>query len=649
MRWLTAVFALIATFAATGANATICPGPNVVEGIDVSVWQGTIDWKKVKASGKVWAVMRVSDGTYMDKQFDANWANSKSAGVIRGVYQYFEPGGDAIQQANILLNKMGKLGPEDLPPTLDVEATGNQSPAVIASKIKQWVDHVKAATGRDPMIYTGKWFWDPKVASGAFANLPLWHAQYCTNCCPAISVYWKAWKIWQYSSSGKVGGISGNVDTNKFNGSNAELLKFAGGAIGCKPHCEGAIIVGADCGKGDCSKFAATCVDDSIGVRCASVFCPAKGDATVCVPSKNDSTIGTCHNGAIKTGECGQFGAFCSSKAGPVVKCVSAFCAKDSKTAPVAKDVCLPDGGQYTCSATGDITKKPCAAGESCLTVDGNAVCSKNGKCKAECNGQELIDAECKAIKCAADGGTCVSDAKGARCVSKFCKPLGSSSLCMADPKNLTLGKCEDGTLTQTLCKVGSQLCNTKVAGGAACVNDDCAGTGDVPVEKDVCLDDGSRGHCDTKGILTPKPCDADQACQPGTALCVGDPNQEDGGNPNEDDASNGNAGDSGEAPPEDGNSGIMEQDADASPTPDAGAAVDTGEAKQPPPDSGIRPDNGGLLADSKDPGASAGGGGGAVASSGCVAGNSANFGGMAVVLLAGLLGLRRRAKADLN
>lgn len=67
-------------------------------------------------------------------------------------------------------------------------------------------------------------------------------------------------------------------------------------------------------------------------------------------------------------------------------------------------------------------------------------------------------------------------------------------------------------------------------------------------------------------------------------------------------------------------------------------------EGKQPTPDSNIRPDNGGLLADSKDPGASAGGGGGAVASSGCVAGSSNRLGGVSLLLLGGIWLIRRRA-----
>ena len=77
----------------------------------------------------------------------------------------------------------------------------------------------------------------------------------------------------------------------------------------CSAHCEGSVIVGDDCGKGDCGAYGATCVQDGLGTRCISVFCPAMGDATVCIP--NSTLIGTCHDGALTTGDCGVYGAVC--------------------------------------------------------------------------------------------------------------------------------------------------------------------------------------------------------------------------------------------------------------------------------------------------------------------------------------------------
>ena len=358
---------------AAHAGGTFCPGPNTVEGIDISVWQGNINWPAVKADGKYYASIRVSDGTYLDTKFAQNWQGAKAAGVIRGVYQFFEPALDPIAQADLMLSKTGPYEAGDLPPMLDVEATGGQTPATVAARITTWVNHVKAATGRDPIIYTGKYFWNDNVQSNAQAGNPLWHAQYC-NCCPSIANPWNGWAFWQYTSTGTIGGIAGNVDHDKWNGTLGALQQFVG-QQGCTPHCEGSVMVDASCGKGDCAPYGATCVNDDLGLRCISVFCPAKGASTVCLPSANNGLIGTCNNGAISQGDCAAFGAWCTTKAGPAAKCASIYCSASPQDAPQVKDVCLPTGDRAHCDAAGNVTPNPCPAAAACNTIAGQVIC----------------------------------------------------------------------------------------------------------------------------------------------------------------------------------------------------------------------------------------------------------------------------------
>lgn len=203
-----------------------CPGPNTLPGIDVSEYQGNIDWNAVKASGIAFAIARVDDGTYMDKKFDQNWPAMKSAGIIRGAYQFFEPGDDPSALADIILQKMGPLGEGDLPPMLDVEVTGGQSPAVINAHIHTWIDKVQAATGRKPLIYTGKYFWNDNVGSADFASYPLVLAAYVSGC-PDTPSAWGSWTIWQHNDNGNIPGISGAVDVDTFNGTMADLQALA--------------------------------------------------------------------------------------------------------------------------------------------------------------------------------------------------------------------------------------------------------------------------------------------------------------------------------------------------------------------------------------------------------------------------------------
>ncbi|MEO8701125.1 MAG: GH25 family lysozyme, partial [Kofleriaceae bacterium] len=212
-------------------RARVCAAGTTTFGIDVSYFQGVINWTSVKADGVRFAFIRVSDGIgFRDPKFATNWTGSKSAGVIRGAYQFFRPTQDVIAQADLMISSLGgSYTPGDLPPVIDVEADGGLAPATVAARVRTWVDRVKSRLGVDPIVYTGKYFWRDEVGSPAsFAGNPLWIAQY-TSLCPDLPPPWATWTFWQNSDSGHVAGISGNVDINKFNGSQAALVAFAGG------------------------------------------------------------------------------------------------------------------------------------------------------------------------------------------------------------------------------------------------------------------------------------------------------------------------------------------------------------------------------------------------------------------------------------
>jgi lysozyme len=203
--------------------AAVCPAGSTVQGVDVSQYQGTVNWSSVKSSGVVFAYARVSDGQYLDTQFNTNYAAMKTAGLFRGAYQFFEPAEDPTAQANIMINAIGYLQPGDLPPQLDVEVTGGQSAATIIAHIQTWVNAVQSGTGRVPIIYTAASFWNGSAgASSAFSTNPLWVANWNVTC-PTLPTAWSNWLIWQYSDSGSVSGISGPVDLDEFNGSLADL------------------------------------------------------------------------------------------------------------------------------------------------------------------------------------------------------------------------------------------------------------------------------------------------------------------------------------------------------------------------------------------------------------------------------------------
>lgn len=208
---------------------TVCGSGPTLKGVDVSYYQGAIDWPAVKADGVEFAFVRVSDGTgFEDPRFEPNWAGARANGIVRGAYQYFRPNQDPIAQADLLLEHLGTPDPDDLPPVIDVENTGNLAPDQIEANVRVWIDRVAAATAKQPIIYTGLYFWRDEVGSPDLTSSPLWHAQYTSAACPSIAPPWTEWAFWQFTSSGKVAGIAGNVDLNRFNGTREQLTAMTG-------------------------------------------------------------------------------------------------------------------------------------------------------------------------------------------------------------------------------------------------------------------------------------------------------------------------------------------------------------------------------------------------------------------------------------
>ncbi len=215
-----------ATYGFVEQAAQVCADGPTVYGIDVSKWQGNIDWGAVAGDGVRYAIIRVSDGlNTLDEKFARNWAGAREAGIRRGAYQFFRPSQDAEQQAALLVRRIREEGADfEMPPVIDVEATDNRGAQAIAAGVRTWIDHVQRELGVAPMIYTGKYFWQDNVGNSRdFRDYRLWHAQYTGAQCPNIADAWDRWAMWQYSSTGRVAGIAGNVDQNRFNGNEAAL------------------------------------------------------------------------------------------------------------------------------------------------------------------------------------------------------------------------------------------------------------------------------------------------------------------------------------------------------------------------------------------------------------------------------------------
>ncbi len=209
----------------TAAELKTCAGPSTLVGLDVSSYQGTIDWAKVKADGQKFAFIRVTDGlNTIDSKFAANWPGAKKAGVLRGTYQYFRPSQDPTAQANLFVSKINAAGgfvAGDLPPVLDLESSGSETNATVVARAKTWLSVVEKALGVKPIVYTANFM--SGVIGTNFGGYTLWVANYGTTC-PTMPSGWTNWTFWQDSDNGTVNGISGGTDTDVFNGTMADLL-----------------------------------------------------------------------------------------------------------------------------------------------------------------------------------------------------------------------------------------------------------------------------------------------------------------------------------------------------------------------------------------------------------------------------------------
>ena len=209
-----------------------------VTGIDVSHHNGTINWNLVPQNTVSFVFCKATQGkVYKDPLMTTNMNELKRLNFIRGVYHFFTfkdvTAGEQIN--NFTSCGIDFSQPGTLPPVLDVEwqqsDTLNQyiinNRTVCIKKIKDWLEGIETATGRKPIIYTNSNFWKDYLDNPpGFENYPLWVASY-RNDAPALPAGWNDYTFWQYTESGSVTGISGNVDKNIFKAGMRQLKKLA--------------------------------------------------------------------------------------------------------------------------------------------------------------------------------------------------------------------------------------------------------------------------------------------------------------------------------------------------------------------------------------------------------------------------------------
>ena len=196
-----------------------------VYGIDVSQYQGKIDWPAVKDENSAvplgFVFVRATMGEDRDSEFETNWRASKAQGFLRGAYHYYRPDENSLEQADNFIKQV-KLSNGDLPPVLDIEKIPNrQSMDSLRSGLKRWLDRVEKHYGMKPIIYSGESFYADFLKK-EFKAYKLWIANYNFF----EDEIRRDWLIWQFTDKAALNGIEGPVDLNIYNGNIAALKEI---------------------------------------------------------------------------------------------------------------------------------------------------------------------------------------------------------------------------------------------------------------------------------------------------------------------------------------------------------------------------------------------------------------------------------------
>jgi GH25 family lysozyme M1 (1,4-beta-N-acetylmuramidase) len=220
----TIVLAVTATAPAVAATR--------VPGIDVSKYQGRIDWRAVASTPVRFAIIRATMGNrYRDQRYARNLSGATRNGLVVGAYHYAKPSAapwDPRAEADHFL-RVARVAAGDLVPVLDIEEAGGLGPRQLRRWARAWLDRVRSRTGVRPMIYSGSHFWHGAMRNTSwFGELghPLWVAHWYVRAPEVPGHRWagRGFTVWQWSATGKVAGIRGDVDRDWVKGRLVEAV-----------------------------------------------------------------------------------------------------------------------------------------------------------------------------------------------------------------------------------------------------------------------------------------------------------------------------------------------------------------------------------------------------------------------------------------
>jgi len=250
---------VLAVAVADGAQAA-----TYAKGVDVSHWQGPIQWLQVASASYTFAFGKATEGkTLVDPTYSINRSGAQTVGLRFGAYHFARPAGsgdaaviaNAIAQADFFLD-VAQPQAGELPPVLDLETKGGLATAALQTWTSAWLDHVAARTGVDALVYASPNFWKTALAdttSVADGGSPLWIAHWTAGAAPLVPAgNWSGlgWTFWQYTSKASVPGFAHLVDGDRFRGPNPAAVAISAYAAGAPaPNVPPTIVGTAQTGK----------------------------------------------------------------------------------------------------------------------------------------------------------------------------------------------------------------------------------------------------------------------------------------------------------------------------------------------------------------------------------------------------------------
>ncbi|MBQ7509745.1 MAG: glycoside hydrolase family 25 protein [Prevotella sp.] len=204
-----------------------------IHGIDVSHYQGDINWDLLRNQGTIddcpirFVMIKATEGaTKVDEKFEDNFFQAREYGFTRGAYHFYSLHSPAADQARFFIKNV-KLEKGDLPPVLDVEhKPKNQTREEFKQSVQEWLNIVERHYGVKPILYTYYKFKTEYLADSVFNQYPYWIAHYYVDSVE----YQGPWKFWQHTDAGSLPGIKGPVDFDIYNGSFYDLRRLTIGS-----------------------------------------------------------------------------------------------------------------------------------------------------------------------------------------------------------------------------------------------------------------------------------------------------------------------------------------------------------------------------------------------------------------------------------